>query len=362
MNSKIITNGILKAFAIIMAIVVVGYFLLTIQSVLVYIIIAAIIALIAKPIILFLRLKLKFPNTLAVISTMLLFMTMTLGVTGMFIPLVIEQGESLSLLKTTALEENIGNLITKANDYFESENINILNELQNADIFTSLKTIPNLLNSIVGALGSLSIGLFSVLFISFFFMKDNRLFKNALLTLIPKGSENKFSNSLEKINDLLSRYFIGLVIQISILFFIYTLIFLIVGVSNAVVIAFLCALLNIIPYIGPLISAFLMIVLTMTSGLGQNLDFQTEILPKTVYVMIGFIIAQIGDNFISQPIIFSKTTKSHPLEIFLIIIIGGLLAGPLGMIIAVPSYTALKVILKEFMSDNKIVSSLTKEI
>ena len=362
MNSKIITNGILKAFAIIMAIVVVGYFLLAIQSVLVYIIIAAIIALIAKPIILFLRLKLKFPNTLAVISTMLLFMTMILGVTGMFIPLVIEQGESLSLLKTTALEENIGNLITKANDYFESENINILNELQNADLFTSLKTIPNLLNSIVGALGSLSIGLFSVLFISFFFMKDNRLFKNALLTLIPKGSENKFSNSLEKINDLLSRYFIGLVIQISILFFIYTLIFLIVGVSNAVVIAFLCALLNIIPYIGPLISAFLMIVLTMTSGLGQNLDFQTEILPKTVYVMIGFIIAQIGDNFISQPIIFSKTTKSHPLEIFLIIIIGGLLAGPLGMIIAVPSYTALKVILKEFMSDNKIVSSLTKEI
>ena len=111
MNSKIITNGILKAFAIIMGIIVVGYFLLTIQSVLVYIIIAAIIALIAKPIILFLRLKLKFPNTLAVISTMLLFMTMTLGVTGMFIPLVIEQGESLSLLKTTALEENIGNLI-----------------------------------------------------------------------------------------------------------------------------------------------------------------------------------------------------------------------------------------------------------
>ena len=317
MNSKIISKGILRALAIILGVIGLGYFLLTIQSVLVYIIIAAIIALIAKPIILFLRKKLKFPNTLAVISTMLLFMTMTLGVTGMFIPLVIEQGESLSLLKTTALEENIGNLITQANDYFESENINILNELQNADIFTSLKTIPNLLNSIVGALGSLSIGLFSVLFISFFFMKDNRLFKNALLTLIPKGSENKFSHSLEKINDLLSRYFIGLVIQISILFFIYTLIFLIVGVSNAVVIAFLCALLNIIPYIGPLISAFLMIVLTMTSGLGQNLDFQTEILPKTIYVMIGFIIAQIGDNLHKSADHILQDHKISPIGNFL---------------------------------------------
>ena len=362
MNSKLITNGILRAIAVLTAIVVLGYFLVMIQSVLIYIIIAAIIALIAKPMILFLRKKLKFPNTLAVISTMVLFVGLVLGITGMFIPLVIEQGESLSLLKTKGLEENIGNLITQANEYFTSKNIDILSELQGADVFASLKSIPNLLNSIVGALGSFSVGLFSVLFISFFFMKDSKMFKSALLTLMPKGTEDRFSHSLEKINDLLSRYFIGLVIQITILFVIYTIILLFIGVSNAVVIAFLCALLNIIPYVGPLISAFLMIVLTMTSGLGQDLDFQAEILPKTVYVMIGFIIAQVVDNFASQPIIFSKTTKSHPLEIFLIIIIGGLLAGPLGMIIAVPSYTVLKVILKEFISDNKIVSSLTKDI
>ena len=362
MNSKLITNGILRAIAVLTAIVVLGYFLVMIQSVLIYIIIAAIIALIAKPMILFLRKKLKFPNTLAVISTMVLFVGLILGITGMFIPLVIEQGESLSLLKTKGLEENIGNLITQANEYFTSKNIDILSELQGADVFASLKSIPNLLNSIVGALGSFSVGLFSVLFISFFFMKDSKMFKSALLTLMPKGTEDRFSHSLEKINDLLSRYFIGLVIQITILFVIYTIILLFIGVSNAVVIAFLCALLNIIPYVGPLISAFLMIVLTMTSGLGQDLDFQAEILPKTVYVMIGFIIAQVVDNFASQPIIFSKTTKSHPLEIFLIIIIGGLLAGPLGMIIAVPSYTVLKVILKEFISDNKIVSSLTKDI
>ncbi|MDB9894111.1 AI-2E family transporter [Flavobacteriaceae bacterium] len=362
MNSKLISKGILRAIAVLAAVLFLGYFLLLIQSVLIYIIIAAIIALIAKPMILFLRKKLKFPNTIAVVSTMVLFVSLIIGITGMFIPLVIEQGESLSLLKTKGLEENIGNLITQANEYFTSKNIDILSELQGADVFASLKSIPNLLNSIVGALGSFSVGLFSVLFISFFFMKDSKMFKSALLTLMPKGTEDRFSHSLEKINDLLSRYFIGLVIQITILFVIYTIILLVIGVSNAVVIAFLCALLNIIPYVGPLISAFLMIVLTMTSGLGQDLDFQVEILPKTVYVMIGFIIAQVVDNFASQPIIFSKTTKSHPLEIFLIIIIGGLLAGPLGMIIAVPSYTVLKVILKEFISDNKIVSSLTKDI
>ena len=77
MNSKIITNGILRALAIVFGSYNgLGYFLLTIKSVLVYIIIAAIIALIAKPIILFLRKKFKFPNTLAVISTMLLFVSL----------------------------------------------------------------------------------------------------------------------------------------------------------------------------------------------------------------------------------------------------------------------------------------------
>jgi len=360
MNSKIISTGILRAIAIIIGVALLGYFLFMIQSVLVYIIIAAIIALIARPIILFLRRKLKFPNTIAVVSTMVVFLMLLVGIIGMFIPLVIEQGENLSLLQTDKLQTDVQNIIIEINGYFKQKNINILSELKSADLFSSLESIPNVLNSIIGTLGSFSVGLFSVLFISFFFMKDSRMFKSAILVVIPKGTEKRFSSSLEKINDLLSRYFIGLVIQITILFILYTIILLIFGISNAVVIAFLCALLNIIPYVGPLISAFLMMILSMTSNLGQ--DFQSEILPTTIYVMIGFILAQLVDNFASQPIIFSKTTKSHPLEIFLIIIIGGLLMGPLGMIIAVPSYTVIKVILKEFISDNKIVSSLTKDI
>jgi predicted PurR-regulated permease PerM len=98
----------------------------------------------------------------------------------------------------------------------------------------------------------------------------------------------------------------------------------------------------------------------MTSNIG--LDFQSEILPTSLYIMLFYFIAQMIDNFVSQPVIFSKTTKSHPLEIFLVIIIGGLLFGVLGMIVAVPLYTALKVILKEFLSENKIVKSLTKDL
>ena len=360
MNSKTIANGILRALAILLGVALLLFFLYAIRSVLAYILIAAVLSLLARPIILFLRRKLKFPNTIAVVTTMFFFIGLLLSLISLFIPLIVEQGENLSLLQTKNLEQDIESIIIQVNNYFKSKNINLLSELKSADIISNLQSIPNALNSIVSALGSFSIGLFSVLFISFFFMKDSRLLKKSMLTIMPKGTENRFSDSLEKINDLLSRYFIGLVFQITILFILYTITLLIFGISNAVVIAFLCALLNIIPYVGPLIGAFVMILLTMTSNLG--LDFQSEILPTTSYVMIGYLIAQLVDNFFSQPFIFSKSVKSHPLEIFLIIIIGGLLLGPLGMIIAVPSYTALKVILKEFITDNKIVSSLTKDI
>lgn len=364
MNSKIIANGILRALAIVLGIALLCYFLYVVKSVLVYIAIAAVIALIARPLIIFLRRRLKFPNTLAVVTTMTIFILLFLALISMFIPLVVEQGKSLSLLESQSdgLKDNIQSLITEINTYFDSKGIDILSELQSADLMSSLKSVPNALSSVLGTVGSFSIGLFSVLFISFFFMKDSRIFKNSLLAIIPKGTENRFSQSLETINDLLSRYFLGIMLQITILFILYTIILLSFGISNAVVIAFLCALLNIIPYVGPLIGAFLMIVLSMTSNLAQGMDFQTQILPTTIYIMIFYFVAQMVDNFASQPIIFSKTTKSHPLEIFLVIIIGGLLMGPVGMIIAVPTYTAIKVILKEFLSDNKIVKSLTKDL
>ena len=143
-------------------------------------------------------------------------------------------------------------------------------------------------------------------------------------------------------------------------FIFYSILLSIFGVHNALVIAFLCALLNLVPYLGPIAGGILMILLTMTSFLGQ--DFSSVILPKTIYITIGFMVGQLIDNFFTQPLIFSKSVRSHPLEIFLVIIIFGLIGGPIGMIIAIPTYTALKVILKEFLANNKIVVALTKNL
>ena len=360
MKSNSLTKEILKTIAIIIGISFLLLFLYKIQSVLVYIAIASVLALIGRPIKLVLKQKFKFPNVLAVVTTMVLFLLVFIGLASLFIPLLVKQGENLSLLNLEQLEKTVQDLLNQSNDFFLSNGINIIEEIKHYDLIESINVIPNFLNTIVGTIGTLSIGLFSVAFITFFLMRDTQIMENSIYVFADKKSETKLRKSLETIKHLLSRYFIGLVFQITILFILYSIILMIFGIENSIVIAFLCALLNLIPYVGPIIGCFLMLFLTMSSNLG--LDFQTEILPKSIYVLIGYIFAQLIDNFISQPIIFSKSVKSHPLEIFLIIIIGGSLFGVTGMILAVPTYTALKVILKAFLADNKIVKSLTKEL
>ena len=326
MNSNTISNGILKAIAIILGVALILYFLYQIQSVIGYVAIAAVISLIGRPIVLFLENKLKFENTIAVIVTMVVLLSLFIGLVGLFIPLIIKQGQNLSLLNIEELQGNIENLYIEIISYFDLNQIDIEQSLKESNLLSKIdySLIPNFLNSIISGLGSFSVGLFSVLFISFFFLKDSRLFENGLLTFIPENKESRWKNSSTKIKDLLSRYFVGLIFQILILFIIYTIGLLIIGVENAIVIAFLCALLNLIPYVGPVIGAFLLLTLTMTSNLGES--FSDVILPKTFWVFIVFLIGQLVDNFGSQPIIFSKSVKSHPLEIFLVILITGKLS------------------------------------
>lgn len=366
MTSKTISNGLLRTIGIITGILLILYFLFTIRSVLAYLAIAAVIALIGRPIVLFLREKLRLPNILAVILAMLVMIGVIASIFALFIPLISEQSKNLSLLNMDELQKSINTLYSEITQYLGlSQNV-VGDVIQETDIERNileglnLSFIPNFLNSFLNVLSTLSIGLFSVLFISFFFLKDSKLFQNGLLVFVPNTKAKGTVNSINKINGLLSRYFVGLLLQIFILFVIYTIVLLIVGIENAIVIAFLCALFNVIPYIGPIIGGVLMILLTMTSNLGM--DFSTVILPNTGYVMIGLVIGQLVDNFFSQPFIFSNSVKSHPLEIFLVIIIAGLLFGIVGMIIAVPGYTAIKVILKEFLADNQIVKSLTKNL
>lgn len=361
-TSKIIANGILKAIGFLVLVAISLYFLFLIQSVLIYIVVALILTLIGNPILDFLKKRLKFKHTLATIATLLIFILFITVFVMMFIPLISSQGQNLSLLKTAEIEKNVTQLVNQTAAFLESYHIDSEQMIKEGNITSKINFnfIPNFLNTILETISSFGIGLASVLFITFFFLKDGLLFINGAKKLIPDSQEDKILNSIHKINHLLSRYFIGLLLQLFIVFLLYLIVLFIFRIPNPFIIAFLCAVLNIVPYIGPLIASILAAILTMLSNLGS--DFQTEILPTTIYVLIGFWIVQIIDNNLSQPLIFSKSVSSHPLEIFLVILIAGFLSGILGMIIAVPLYTILKVIGKEFFPENTVIQLLTKNI
>ena len=362
MKPSSIAKGILQAILYLFLIAVGVYALYLLKSLITYVLIAAVISLIGRPITVFLSTKLKFGNTLAVVSTMIFFIIMLFGLLSLFIPLILQQGENLSLLDVDALEIKITRLFGEISAYFNWDQTNWKNWFLEKDWMNTLNldALPELLNALLGWLSGFTIALFSIIFISFFLLKDAQLMQRTVFLFIPTKNHTRIQASFEKIKDLLSRYFIGLLLQITILFVIYSIVLGIFGIKNALIIAFLCALLNLIPYVGPLIGAVLMLVLTMTANL--EADFSSVILPKSIYVMIGFIIGQLIDNFFSQPYIFSTSVKSHPLEIFIVIMMAGILFGTIGLIVAIPCYTALKVIFKAFYADNRIVQSLTKNL
>jgi len=361
-TSKTISNGILRAIGTIVLFCLALYFIYKIQMVILYLAISLVLCLIANPLIIFLRTRLKFKNIFAVITTLLLFILILIGFILLFVPLIISQANNLSLLDTNVLQSQFAILESNLKVYFELHNIDIQQLLNDAELSSKLdfKFLTNFINSVINALADFGMGLASVFVITFFFLKDQRIFKEKAKLILPDKNEDKILNSVEKINHLLARYIIGLLVQLLVVFVLYFTVLIIFSNENAVIIAFLCALLNIIPYIGPIIATVLAAVLTLISTLGT--DFKTEMLPTTIYVVIGFLIVQIIDNNISSPLIFSKSVKSHPLEIFLIILISGITFGIFGMIVAIPIYTSLKVIAKEFFPNNKIVDILTEKI
>ncbi len=362
MNSKTIAYGILRAVAVIVGILGLLWFLYKIQSVLIYIAFAAVISLMGRPLVSFLKRKLKFNNTLAVVFTLFITISLFSSIFTLFVPIVVEQGQLIGEIDVNRIGDDLDRLNQEISDYFNIEKLSLVELIRKTDLMQvfDLKAVPNTINSFLSGFGAILIGVFSVLFISFFLLKDSLLLENSMLVFAKKEDENKFMRAFTKIKDLLSRYFVGLLLQVFILFVLYTILLLIFGVHNAIAVALIAAILNLIPYVGPLFGGMLVLILATTSNLGY--DFPTVILPKLSYILIGYLIIQLIDNFINQPLIFGTSVKSHPLEIFLAILIFGLLFGIGGLIVAVPFYTAIKVIAKEFLSEYKIVKTLTKDL
>ena len=226
-------------------------------------------------------------------------------------------------------------------------------------------SITSILGSVAATLANLVIGLFSVVFISFFLVKDPKLVAKIAAALVPDRLEASVTDAIRDIDHLLSRYFVGLTLEMmGVAFFNFLGLWLIarIGPNYALGIAFIAGILNILPYVGPLIGEELGVLLCVVLKYGAGVGLDVPILLFALIVFGVMLSVQFIDNFVLQPIIYSTSIQSTPLEIFIVLLIAGHVGGILGMLAAIPSYTVVRVIAGRFFYNHKVVRRLMPDL
>jgi predicted PurR-regulated permease PerM len=109
--------------------------------------------------------------------------------------------------------------------------------------------------------------------------------------------------------------------------------------------------------VGPLIGAFFGMLVGLIVYLQAPVDM--SFLSFMLAIALIYVIVQTTDNIVFQPLIFSNSVKAHPLEIFIVILGAGYLAGIVGMFLAIPVYTILRVLAREFFYNYRVVQKIT---
>lgn len=366
-------HRIFRIILIIVGISLLVFLLWYFQSLVAYILIAAVLSLIGNPLVTLIR-RIRIKNfrpsrALAAGLTLLLIWTFIFLFFSIFIPVVAKEINYFSKIDVQAVINSLQEPLTRIEKFFNkmspaSEEPFSFQNYAGEKIFSFFEwsLLTNFLKSFASVLGDIFIAIFSISFILFFLLKEEGLLGRAILSLIPKNYKDEVSHILSSVNHLLKRYFIGIIIEVMSVAFLITIGLTIIGVkiNHALIIASFAAIMNVIPYIGPIIGAVFGIFMGIVTHI--NLDFYTELLPLITLMAAVFISVQIADNVLFQPLIYSSSVNAHPLEIFLVIMMAGNLAGILGMVLAIPSYTILRVIAKEFFNNIEVVKKLTRNI
>lgn len=347
------------------------------RDVIVYILIAGVISLIGKPLMDILgRINIKghrLPSWITAIIGIILIIGGLLAVMTLVIPVIINIAKDISMVNVGSAVKSVSIPLADINMFLIEKFPNLGTDfriekviLEQTQKFLNMSTVSSAISSVTSFISSFGIGLFSVVFISFFFLKDDRLFSKIVAALIPDRHEQEADAAFMDIRRLLTRYFLGLVVEVSgvaLLNFLGLMFVARLGFNAAIGIAFITGLMNIIPYVGPLTGGFIGTVLGLVlkfacaSHLGLDIGFWGFAL---VLIAI-FCVTQLVDNFVFQPVIYSNSIKASPLEVFIILLMAGHIGGILGMLVAIPSYTVIRVVAGRFFRKFKFIRRLIPE-
>ena len=351
-----------------------GFFCWYFRSVLIYVIIAFVVSLIGKPLKRLLqRIKIKGKSmsdgVSAALSIILIVAVLVLFITQ-FIPIVGRIIRDAQILNGADIPYN--SLLDQFNEWVIGLVPSVGTDFNLVSMLLSkIKEVMNFSNisSVVGSVASVAttvgIAAFAVVFISFFFIRDERLFSKIICSFVPDRIETSVQSTISDITHLLSRYFVGLIIEVGgviVLDFLGLWLVAQIGATYALGIAFIAGILNVIPYVGPLLGYVIGVSLSLVLKYGIGVGLDVPILVFALIVLAVMLFAQLVDNFVYQPLIYSTSIKARPLEIFLVLLMAGRIGGTAGLLVGIPAYTVVRVIAARFYADKKLVKRLMPDI
>lgn len=352
--------------------VVLAFLLWFFLDIVIYILLSVILSFVGKPLMWALdRIKIgrfTIPRSVAAFISLISLWLLFFGMFKFFIPLLVKEFETFSAINFQEIFNSLQEPLSRFFSFFSRKPMVITDSTffelitQQLDEKFRISDMNTMVNFIAGTIGELFIGFFAVSFITFFFLKDSNMFRDGILLLVPTNMEEKVGKILDSISYLLRRYFLGIVLEMILVGSLYTLGLTIIGIgfNHAVIIGLFCGLFNIIPYVGPWIGITIGLLIGM--ALHVHMDFMTYTLPLMGWMALAFLSVKVLDDVLFQPLIYSSSVKAHPLEIFLVILAAGSLGGIIGMVLAIPVYTILRVIAKEFFDNLKIVKKITQDL
>jgi predicted PurR-regulated permease PerM len=344
------------------------------KNVLIYIIIAFVVSLIGRPIMKLLKKirigKFHLPAWLSAVLTILLIIGFLTLIITQLVPLVSNIVRDASVMNGKIYLES--NPVERFNEWLIGLFPNLGADFNIIDVvmdklreLVSFNSVTGFVGSVASLVSSAFVGLFSVVFISFFFLKDSNLFGRIICALVPDRIEHTMTATINDIKQLLSRYFVGLLLEMLGVALIDCLgLWLIARLdfSYAIGIAFIAGLLNVIPYVGPLMGEAVGVILGVILKIGTGAGLNVNLWVFALIILAIMLTAQLIDNFIYQPVIYSTSIKAHPLEIFIVLLMAGHIGGTVGMLVAIPAYTVLRVIAIRFFHRFKPIQRLDPDL
>lgn len=363
-------STITKWIITILIVFIIGYVLWYFKFLVFCIFIALIFSIVGRPLMVLLN-KLHFKkiklNKAICAGLTLLVEILVIGLLFYFlVPLIIGQAQKFSDIDVYALSkyyqgpsERLTLMLQKYNLLALDTNVNEFLTSKAYSLFNTIR-LPQVANSILSLAGNIIMGFFVTAFITFFFLKDSHMLTRFIDNITPDKYLVEVHNIINNSRKLITRYFLGVFCEILTMIILLGLGFWIAGFESSILIACLCGIMVILPYIGVIIGGGIGFMVMITSCLSSNPD--APILQYSIVYVCIFVGVKLLDDFILQPLIYSKSVNAKPLEIFLIILMAGQLGGIWGMVFAIPFYTFFRIIAKEFFSKWKFIKLITKNI